>query len=67
MAVVSQVHNRTYTEQCVLDAGGSPTDRVEQIAWERLKQAGIPITSTNAIVTELIKVSSTFNATREGH
>lgn len=42
--------------QCVLDAGGSPTDRVEQIAWERLKQAGIPVTSTNAVITELIKV-----------
>ncbi|KAK4555588.1 hypothetical protein LTR86_007341 [Recurvomyces mirabilis] len=41
--------------KCVLDAGGSPTDRVEQIALERLKQAGVPVTSTNAVVTELIK------------
>ena len=32
---------------------------VEQIAWERLKQAGIPFASTNAIVTELIKDWST--------
>jgi hypothetical protein len=28
---------------------------VEQIAWERLKQPGIPLASTNAVVTELIK------------
>jgi hypothetical protein len=28
---------------------------VGQIAWERLKQAGIPFASTNAIVTKLIK------------
>jgi hypothetical protein len=45
--------------KCVLDAGGSPTPMVEQIAWERLKQAGIPLASTNAIVTELIKDWST--------
>lgn len=45
--------------QCVLDAGGSPTEMVEKVAWERLKQAGIPVTSTNAIVTELIKDWST--------
>jgi hypothetical protein len=46
-------------EQCVLDAGGSPTDMAEKISWERLKQAGIPVTSTNAIITELIKDWST--------
>ena len=28
---------------------------VEQIAWQRLFQAGIPMTSTNAVVTELIR------------
>lgn len=28
---------------------------VDQIAWQRLLQAGIPLASTNAIVTELIK------------
>jgi hypothetical protein len=40
----------------VLDAGGSPTTLAEQISWQRLSQAGIPMTSTNAVVTELIKV-----------
>ncbi len=42
--------------ECVLDAGGSPTTLAEQISWQRLSQAGIPMTSTNAIVTELVKV-----------
>ena len=42
-------------KQCVLDAGGSPTEMAEQVSWERLKQAGIPVTSTNAVVTELVK------------
>lgn len=41
--------------KCVLDASGSPTDMVDQIAWQRLLQAGIPLASTNAIVTELVK------------
>lgn len=45
--------------KCVVDAGGSPTPLVEEIAHTRLQQAGIPITSTNAIVTELIKDWST--------
>ena len=45
--------------KCVLDAGGSPTPMVEQVAWERLKQAGVPVTSTNAVVTELIRDWST--------
>ena len=27
---------------------------VDHIAWQRLLQAGIPLASTNAIVTELI-------------
>ena len=31
----------------------------EKISWARLEQAGIPVTSTNAIVTELIKDWST--------
>jgi len=48
-----------YHIKTVLDAGGSPTPTVEQVAWERLKQAGIPVTSTNAVVTELIKDWST--------
>ena len=38
----------------MLDAGGSPTDIAEKVAWERLVQAGVPVTSTNAVVTELI-------------
>jgi hypothetical protein len=33
--------------------------RGEQVAWEHLKQAGFPVTSTNAVVTELIKDWST--------
>ena len=40
----------------MLDAGGSPTTLAEQISWQRLSQAGIPMTSTNAVVTELVKV-----------
>jgi hypothetical protein len=32
---------------------------VEELAWERLKQANIPVTSTNAVITELIKDWST--------
>ena len=28
---------------------------VEQIAWQRLSQAGIPMSSTNAVVTKLIE------------
>ena len=31
----------------------------ERVSWERLKQAGVPVTSTNAVVTELIKDWST--------
>ena len=42
-------------KQCVLDAGGSPTDIAERVSWQRLIQAGVPLTSTNAVVTELIK------------
>lgn len=45
--------------KCVLDAGGSPTPLAEQISWQRLSQAGVPMTSTNAVVTELIKDWST--------
>lgn len=58
-------HSRIFTstkltfKQCVLDAGGSPTDMAEKVSWERLKQAGVPVTSTNAVVTELIKDWST--------
>ena len=47
--------NGHVTLQCVLDAGGSPTEIAERVAWERLIQAGVPLTSTNAVVTELIK------------
>ena len=39
----------------MVDTGESPTDMVEQIVWQRLYEAGIPMTSTNAVVTELIK------------
>lgn len=49
----------------MLDAGGSPTDRVEEIAGQRLLQAGIPVTSTNAVVTELIKVCHWLSAAPE--
>lgn len=52
------IHNANFV-QCVLDAGGSPTQLAEQISWQRLLQAGVPMTSTNAVVTELIKVPLT--------
>ena len=58
-AVSTTNDNPNCSIQCVVDAGGSPTNMVEQIAWERLKQAGVPLASTNAIVTELIKDWST--------
>lgn len=33
----------------------------EQVSWMRLQQAGIPVTSTNAVVTELIKARNNFH------
>jgi nicotinamidase-related amidase len=41
--------------KCVLDAGGSPTPMAESISGVRLNQAGVPVTSTNAIISELVK------------
>jgi nicotinamidase-related amidase len=53
------MQNEGFHIKCVLDAGGSPTSLAEQISWQRLSQAGVPMTSTNAVVTELIKDWST--------
>jgi len=41
--------------QAVLDAGGSPTRVAEEVAWRRLGRAGVMLTTTNAIVSELVR------------
>ncbi len=44
-----------YNVQVVCDACGSPTPMADQVAWARLEKAGVPITSTNAILSEVLK------------
>ena len=42
-----------YDVQVVVDGGGSPTQAADDIAVERMRQAGVGITSTNQIMAEL--------------
>lgn len=39
--------------QVVVDAGGSPTQEADDIAVERMRRAGVGITSTNQVMAEL--------------
>ena len=42
-----------YRVQLVVDGGGSPTQQADDIAVERMRQAGVIITSTNQLMAEL--------------
>lgn len=42
-----------YDVQVVVDAGGSPTQVADDIAVERMRKAGVGITSTNQMMAEL--------------
>ena len=39
--------------QVVVDGGGSPTQVADDISVERMRQAGVGITSTNQVMAEL--------------
>jgi nicotinamidase-related amidase len=41
--------------QVVCDACGSTNQIAEEISWRRMERAGVRLTSTNAIVAELMK------------
>lgn len=42
-----------YEVQVVVDGGGSPTQAADDIAVERMRQAGVGITSTNQLMAEI--------------
>ncbi|MEK1942449.1 MAG: isochorismatase family protein [Pseudomonas sp.] len=42
-----------YEVQVVADAGGSPTDRADDIALRRMEKGGVTLTSTNQVIAEL--------------
>jgi nicotinamidase-related amidase len=44
-----------YNVQVVCDACGSSNQIAEEMAWRRMERAGVRLTSTNAIVAELVK------------
>lgn len=44
-----------YNVQVVCDACGSSNQIAEEMSWRRMEQAGVRLTSTNAIVAELVK------------
>lgn len=48
-----------YNVQAVLDASGSPTKMADDVAIQRLQMGGVRITTTNAIVSELVANWST--------
>jgi len=41
--------------QVVCDACGSSNQIAEEMSWRRMERAGVRLTSTNAIVAELVK------------
>lgn len=44
-----------YNVQVVCDACGSSNQIAEEMSWRRMERAGVRLTSTNAIVAELVK------------
>ena len=44
-----------FTVQVVCDACGSSNQIAEEMAWRRMETAGVHLTSTNAIVADLVK------------
>jgi nicotinamidase-related amidase len=44
-----------FTVKVVCDACGSSNQIAEEMAWRRMEAAGVLLTSTNAIVAELVK------------
>ena len=42
-----------YEVQCVVDAGGSPTQVADEIAAQRMAKHGVQLTSTNQVMAEL--------------
>ncbi|MDJ0712388.1 MAG: isochorismatase family protein [Woeseiaceae bacterium] len=50
-----------FNVKVVVDACGSPNQVSEEIAWRRLEQGGVGLTSLNAIVSELARNWSTPN------
>ena len=48
-----------FNVKVVVDACGSPNQVAEEIAWRRLEQGGVGLTSLNAIVSELARDWST--------
>ena len=58
MCVVSpaiSAHEEGFNVKVVADACGSPTPVADQVAWLRLQQGGVELTSTTAILAELVK------------
>lgn len=44
-----------FNVQVVCDACGSTNQIAEEMSWRRMERAGVGLTSTNAIVAELVK------------
>ena len=44
-----------FTVKVVCDACGSTNQIAEEMSWRRMEAAGVHLTSTNAIVAELVK------------
>lgn len=44
-----------YNVQVVCDACGSTNQIAEEMSWRRMERAGVRLTSTNAVVAELVK------------
>lgn len=44
-----------FNVKVVCDACGSPNPIAEEMAWRRMEKAGVELTSTNAIIAELVK------------
>jgi len=47
--------NEGYNVQVVCDACGSTNQIAEEMSWRRMEAAGVRLTSTNAMVAELVK------------
>lgn len=48
-----------YAVQAVLDASGSPSDLSEAFARQRMEDAGVVLTATNTLISELAQDWST--------
>jgi len=44
-----------YNVQVVCDACGSSNQIAEEMSWRRMERAGVRLTSTNAIIAELVR------------